>query len=124
MSTTAHGSNLAVTQDGSKYKLTRPDDYVTAPAPKRTMDEANLIDSEHSDNEPSSKRAKEHRSDFPKHIERPMNLHYGMRSVFPGLHDDDEEDSSDEMTNEALAYLRSVRYIPRTNLPYWNNDAK
>jgi hypothetical protein len=34
-------------------------------------------------------------------------LHYGMRSLLPGL--DDEGHSSDEGTIEALAYLRNVR---------------
>lgn len=112
MSSTIGASNQATTQDGTKYnKLTRPDDLVTAATSKRTLEEANMMESEQSDNEPSSKRAKGTEQDLFKHADRPMNLHYGMRSAFPGLEDDDdnEEDSADEITIEALAYLRSVR---------------
>ena len=35
---------------------------------------------------------------------------YGQRSAFPGLDDPDDE-LQDEVSFEALAYLRSVRYV-------------
>ena len=41
---------------------------------------------------------------------RPIDTHCGMQSMFPGMVDD-EDQMSDESTNDALAYLRSVRSV-------------
>jgi len=130
------GVNLAVTQDGGAYnKLRRPDDLVAAlssqplpneePVPaipsaidsyKRKLEDADIADPV-SDEEPESKRPKEKHvlkaspvtakpiAADPRRIKRPVR-DCGMQSMFPGL---DDEESSDEATLEALAYLRSVR---------------
>ncbi|KAF2648682.1 hypothetical protein K491DRAFT_684501 [Lophiostoma macrostomum CBS 122681] len=130
------GVNMATTQNGDKYnKLKRPDDapasaphpaaIVPAPLPsiqpaKRTFDEAGLTDTG-TDEEPHSKRtrvpngvsktASQHTPPLFKagatNVWRPFNMQCGMQSMFPGMVDD--EYLSDESTNEALAYLRSVR---------------
>ncbi|KAF2679510.1 hypothetical protein K458DRAFT_490595 [Lentithecium fluviatile CBS 122367] len=128
------GVNLAVTKDGGSYnKLRRPDDFVAAltshSSPeneatratptdphKRKLEEAGISVTE-DDDEPESKRQKEAHglkpslpspkpfAADPRRIRRPVQ-DCGMQSMFPGL---DDEDSSDEATKEALAYLRSVR---------------
>jgi uncharacterized protein YcbK (DUF882 family) len=130
------GVNLAVTRDGGTYnKLQRPDDYVAAlvsktspgkvPVPatssaatphKRKLEDADMSDAA-SDDEPESKRSKEEGaaalspvtakpiSVDPRRIKRRVH-DCGMQSMFPELENDE---SSDEATVEALAYLRSVR---------------
>ena len=130
------GVNLAVTSDGGAYnKLRRPDDLVAgltsqalneegsvpampsaANSYKRKIGAADITDSD-SDGEPERKRSKEERvfeashatakpiAADPRRVKRPVR-DCGMQSMFPGL---DEEESSDETTMEALAYLRSVR---------------
>lgn len=127
----AVGPNLAVTRDGARYnKLTRPDDFIAglaAPNPdieeapvsaprkttestKRTLDEADNGDG--SEGEESRKRTRIARgtvnSKSRSKARQPLDMDYGMHSMFPGMVDDG--DMSDESTNEALAYLRSVRY--------------
>jgi hypothetical protein len=125
------GVNLAVTTDGETYnRLRRPDDYIaslTEPSPKdpaytrptisesskRKLDDADISDS---GKEPESKRPKETQLRKPMasqkplvadphRISRPMKEN-GMQSMFPGV---DGDESSDEDTQDALAYLRSVR---------------
>jgi hypothetical protein len=130
------GVNLAITKDGGAYnKLRRPDDFVAVltsqPSPKeepvpaipsatdsnkRKLEDADIADPV-SDDEPESKRPKEQHvlkvssvtakpiAADPRRIKRPVR-DCGMQSMFPGL---DDEESSDEATMEALAYLRSVR---------------
>ncbi|KAF2642972.1 hypothetical protein P280DRAFT_467081 [Massarina eburnea CBS 473.64] len=127
------GVNLAITADGETYnKLRRPDDFVASlakpspsePAPakpsvgessKRKHDEAEISDSG-SDKEPESKRAREEHIrkpvaaektlvPDPRRISRPIR-ECGMQSMFPGL---DDDDSADDSTQDALAYLRGVR---------------
>ncbi|ORY00459.1 hypothetical protein BCR34DRAFT_112415 [Clohesyomyces aquaticus] len=103
--------NLAVTQDGTSYnKLKRPDDYVAGLARKRPEPEANENLSEE---EPQPKRAKQNGSSKrraavvdPKEVRVPVDPECGMRF---GLPVQDDGYSSDETTNEALAYLRNVR---------------
>ncbi|KAH7126688.1 hypothetical protein B0J11DRAFT_432683 [Dendryphion nanum] len=108
MSTPAAGVNLATTKNGEKYnKLKRPDDFIAniaVPPAKRTYEEVIIVSDEEQDDEPPSKRARE---TFTR-IKRPLNMQTGMHSMFPGFLDEDHS-SSDETTNEALAYLRSVR---------------
>jgi hypothetical protein len=130
------GVNLAVTRDGGTYnKLQRPDDYVEAlvsnslpgeiavPATssaanshKRKLEDADNSDAA-SDDEPESKRPKEEGaaesapikakpiSVDPRRIRRRVH-DCGMQSMFPEL---DDDESSDDATVEALAYLRNVR---------------
>jgi hypothetical protein len=130
------GINMAVTKDGGTYnKLRRPDDFLAAtttrPSPveeldspsvstgdlnKRKLEQAEISDSEYED-EPEAKRQKDGQvfkasltsqkplATDPRRIKRPVR-DCGMQSMFPGM---DDEDSSDEGTKEALAYLRSVR---------------
>lgn len=117
------GVNQAITQNGEAYnKLKRPDEFPsytatgafpkedtlsTLPQPaestKRTLDEAG-INNVLAECEPENKRS---RVSNRHGVQRPMNMDYGMQSMFPGIMDN--EDSSDESTNAALAYLRSVR---------------
>jgi hypothetical protein len=121
------GLNLAVTKDGGTYnKLQRPQDYLLAstrpPPPKATPPASTLSSTS------ASKRKPDHADDISKHKrtrlghgdekvdnprtwtsskERPRGIDCGMRSLLPGL--DDEEYTSDDGISEALAYLRDVR---------------
>jgi hypothetical protein len=110
------GANLAVTKDGGTYnKLQRPQDYMmpsTHPPPKamppKEAPRANTLP------ETSASKRKRDQSNGTSNHKRTRveqggeeELHYGMRSLLPGL--DDEGHSSDEGTIEALAYLRNVR---------------
>ncbi|KAJ4286834.1 hypothetical protein N0V90_013086 [Kalmusia sp. IMI 367209] len=129
------GVNMAITQDGEAYnKLRRPDDYLASlkadPPPKSELllvkrkfedVDAAAVDS---NQQPAIKRFREERA--PKssasdgkglagdtrRIFRPIKEN-GMQTMFPGL---DDDDSSDEMTRDALAYLRSVR-SEASNIP-------
>ncbi|OAL57037.1 hypothetical protein IQ07DRAFT_675140 [Pyrenochaeta sp. DS3sAY3a] len=102
------GANLAVTKDGGAYnKLRRPDDYLmgtTAPLPPPLPAARGP--------EKSSKRKWEQEVTPDVKRPRPENKKYGedtgMRTMLPSF--EDEGQSSDESTKEALAYLRSVRY--------------
>lgn len=123
------GVNLAVTQDGAAYnKLCRPDDFManlaSQPAPKpdaapnsdsnkRKLEDAEWTGSTCNDGR-GSKRVKEecspkYSSKVPgtdsRRVKRPVG-DCGMQTMFPGL---DHDDSADEISSEALAYLRSVR---------------
>lgn len=110
MSSTFSESTHADSQVGAKHnKPTRPDDFATAAALKRTRKGASLTDNEQSDNEPPIKRAKRTEPGFLKHGKHSVNMDYGMRSALPGLGHADDGESPDDMTMEALAYLRSVR---------------
>lgn len=110
------GINMAVTENGAKYnKLSRPEVFIeslsTNPAPrdpaapveaantKRTVDKANLNDDGSREEKPKRSRTQQ----------RATNAESGMQSMFPGMLDEAEL-SDDSTTNEALAYLRSVRY--------------
>ncbi|KAF2476309.1 uncharacterized protein BDR25DRAFT_339367 [Lindgomyces ingoldianus] len=112
------GVNMATTQGGEKYnKLARPDYYVASLSRKRPESETRH---EPSDDEPPPKRSRQNNSsrkenDSPRRspgsvksseVHAPIDADCGMRYGFPGL---DESDVSDDSTNEALAYLRSVR---------------
>ncbi|KAI4956328.1 hypothetical protein J4E91_000539 [Alternaria rosae] len=111
------GVNLAVTRDGESYnKLQRPDSYLiptqppsispstaspTAYGSKRKCAQEEV---------PDVKRARIERiTAHPKKRPRAVDSYqeYGTRTVLPGL--DGEEQSSDESTSEALAYLHGVR---------------
>jgi hypothetical protein len=121
------GLNLAVTKDGGSYnKLQRPQDYLmpsTHPPPPKAMSPANALSSTS-----ASKRKRDHANGTSKHKrtrleqdheevgnprtwtsgrEKPRSTDCGMRSLLPGL--DDEEHTSDDGVSEALAYLRDVR---------------
>lgn len=117
--------NTAVTTNGAKYnKLKRPDDFleVTASAnegakpdiahtiaPKRSLDDADLSDDDDFDEvEEQNKRPRlQNVREGRKKGFRPPVGENGMQSMFPGMIDDGN--ISDDSTNEALAYLRSVR---------------
>jgi hypothetical protein len=129
------GVNRAITQDGEKYnKLKRPHDLLTSataqsPPQRETVPQltpTRAISEAHDDianeEEPQSKRlraANEASSpgstpklyvqaqDRKRSNRAPLNMDYGMQSMFPGMLD--EGDVSDESTDEALAYLRRVR---------------
>ena len=130
------GVNLAVTQNGEQYnRLRRPDDFLsTMPAPsssqdalrpslplpmvaKRALDTTDTNDENAKDarlrkrTRPNEEQAEDgrHSAPRPANVNRPFNPIYGMQSMFPGIMEDDDNDLSDESTNEALAYLRSVR---------------
>jgi len=59
---------------------------------------------------PNAKRSKDS-LDYRNDASQPrVNPTTGQRGALPGLDDDDgDAEHSDELTNEALAYLRSVR---------------
>lgn len=103
------GANLAVTKDGGAYnKLRRPDDYLmgaTAPIPPPLPAARGP--------EKSNKRKWEQEVAPGVKRPRPENNKYGedtgMRTILPSF--EDEGHSSDESTNEALAYLRNVRQV-------------
>ncbi|KAF1952601.1 hypothetical protein CC80DRAFT_596419 [Byssothecium circinans] len=127
------GVNLAVTTDGEAYnRLRRPDNYIasltnTLPGErvyteaivgevsKRKLEDAD-ISASGSDQEPESKRPKEELIEKPSVTQKPLiadtrrisrpTKECGMQSMFPGL---DDNDSADDSTQDALAYLRSVR---------------
>jgi hypothetical protein len=111
------GVNLAVTKDGEAYnKLQRPDGYLisTQPAPTKpptappTAHGAKRKCAQ--EDVPEVKRARiERNTAHSKKRPRALDSYqeYGTRTVLPGL--DGEEQSSDESTSEALAYLHSVR---------------
>ncbi|KAH7381668.1 hypothetical protein BKA66DRAFT_570794 [Pyrenochaeta sp. MPI-SDFR-AT-0127] len=107
--------NFAVTKDGETYnKLQRPDDYLTSPTshpPPRiatTFLPGHQNKRKRGQNDASgNKRMKEEHN-----LSRPNNggpvRECGMRAMLPGV--DDDEQHSDNSTNEAIAYLRSVRF--------------
>jgi hypothetical protein len=126
-----NGVNMAVTADGESYNLLRrPDDFVAAlssgqptdatrPAlPPITKTSKRKLDADGDsdpDTEPANKRSREeghyghsrggsYVAD-PRRVNRPVG-ECGMQSMFPEL---DNDDFSDETTDEALAYLHSVR---------------
>jgi len=121
---------LVASEDGEAYnKLRRPDDFVTAltaesppalpptlpPAVSSTKRKRENADSSEvgKKDKDSSKRFKKEQSgttagSFTGNRRRvPGQVkENGMQTMFPGL---DENDSVDESTSDALAYLRSVR---------------
>jgi hypothetical protein len=111
------GVNLAVTKDGETYnKLQRPDGYLTSTQPP-SIPPPTASPAAHGgkrkcaqEEVPDVKRARIERS-AAQSKKRPRAIdsyqEYGTRTVLPGL--DGEEQSSDESTSEALAYLHSVR---------------
>lgn len=118
--------NRATTENGEPYnKLKRPDDFLTPNASsahhngetttsrstepaKRTREEADISDGEAEDEPNKRPRVQNGPIKFGRKSYRPQNTEIGMSSMFPGMLD--EGDLSDDATNEALAYLRSVRY--------------
>jgi len=60
---------------------------------------------------PNAKRSKDSHNYQHDASQPRVNPTTGQRGALPGLDDDDDGDAehSDELTNEALAYLRSVR---------------
>ncbi|KAL1796961.1 hypothetical protein ACET3X_005501 [Alternaria dauci] len=113
----ALGVNLAVTKDGETYnKLQRPDGYLisTQLPPTNPAAASPTIHSGKrkcaQEEAPEVKRARiERNTAHSKRRPRVLDSYqdYGTRTVLPGL--DGEEQSSDESTSEALAYLHSVR---------------
>ncbi|KAF2752274.1 hypothetical protein M011DRAFT_482987 [Sporormia fimetaria CBS 119925] len=118
------GVNVTVTDDGATYnKLRRPDDFLTSQVPpkpelefaKRTVDQAGLEDGETQEPPKRFRRAKKSstQNGSPKIFDPAQVRVYtasedtGMHSMFPGMLDEAEQ--SDEETNAAIAYLRSVR---------------
>lgn len=114
-------SNLAVTKDGETYnKLQRPDDFLhktaaTNQANERKRERA-VGDGVVASPGSSNKRTKTHHTDSRDKELQPSEdrrqhrsagtvSECGMRTTLPI----DEEEHSDDFTEEALAYLRSVR---------------
>lgn len=99
------GVNLAITRDGGTYnKLQRPDNYLmgaTAQLPPLPALNAPQNSSKRKRDQEVAPDIKRARNENKKNEED-----LGMRTMLPSL---DDEEHSDDATNEALAYLRSVR---------------
>jgi hypothetical protein len=120
------GVNQAVTKDGDTYnKLQRPQDYLTASTVPPRPWKSPLPDSAfagkrkrgQTDASSQHKRArveqraaqKEKVGDSDKNNKRSRIREGGLIAALPGL--DDEEHAPDDSLDDALAYMRSVRYI-------------
>lgn len=111
------GVNLAVTKDGESYnKLQRPDGYLMSTQPPSISSSTASPTAYGSKRKCAQeeavgvKRARIARiTAHPKNRPRAVDSYqeYGTRTVLPGL--DGEEQSSNETTSEALAYLHGVR---------------
>ncbi|KAH7078550.1 hypothetical protein FB567DRAFT_572061 [Paraphoma chrysanthemicola] len=106
------GVNLAVTKDGGSYnKLQRPQDYLTASAPVPPLEDALPVETPESTSQFKRKREPTDGSSTSKRKRQVQDTSQldscGMRTTLPGL--DDEDFASDDSTNDAMAYLRSVR---------------
>jgi hypothetical protein len=121
------GVNLAITKDGGTYnKLQRPDNYLTSttplPPPKKQpladhIPSTGAIKRKHEHADPASKYKRTRVGQDRSHgdtsdtwaagKERLRGVENGMRTMLPGL--DDEQHSVDGDIDEALAYLRDVR---------------
>lgn len=121
------GVNLAITEDGAAYnKLRRPDDYLQSltaqPPPKSELPPAKRkfgaleTTGPEQDGEPQLKRSREEHAPRAsartltgdaRRVLRPIREN-GMQTMFPGL-DDDSGSDADDITRDALAYLRNVR---------------
>lgn len=121
------GINQAVTKDGDTYnKLQRPKDYLTTstvpPRPcKGPLSDNTLAGKrkrEQADASSQHKRTRVEQCAGHKELERGSDKSNkrsrvregGLVAALPGL-DDDEEHVSDDSRDNALAYLRSVRYV-------------
>ena len=124
------GKNLAVTEDGAKYnKLERPDDLLPTPqseedvvvaqAAPEASTKRKLDDNDAAGIEPERKKGRKRLKDdedldqpggsgLGAEVRRNFNPEYGRQEQFPGI---DEDNFSDGSMNEAMAYLRSVRYV-------------
>lgn len=93
--------NLAVTKDGETYnKLSRPDDYLTSTTP--------LLPPLSPVTRPAAQAYKRKRGrDDGTNGSKRIRDDYDLRAQLPG--GDDDASSMGEPTDEALAYLRSVR---------------
>jgi hypothetical protein len=106
------GVNLAVTKDGGSYnKLQRPQDYLTVTTPAPPLEDALPVEAPESTSQVKRKREPTDSSFTSKRKRQEQDMSQtdpcGMRTTLPGLDDDDF--ASDDSTNDAMAYLRSVR---------------
>ncbi|KAH7079245.1 hypothetical protein BKA63DRAFT_531913 [Paraphoma chrysanthemicola] len=106
------GVNLAVTKDGGSYnKLQRPQDYLTVTAPVPPLEDALPVQTPESTSQFKRKREPTDGGSTSKRKRQEQDTSQtdpcGMRTTLPGL--DDEDFASDDSTNDAMAYLRSVR---------------
>jgi hypothetical protein len=121
------GVNFAITKDGGAYnKLQRPQDYLMTatalPPPKNathggapSQTSTSKRKHENADNTLKHKRSRPKREEAENVDSRPGTANkssrrtkFGIQVELPGL---DGDCSSDDDIGEALAYLRSVRYV-------------